>query len=130
MTIKMEDLFGGEVDPDDISLDSDSRRELLYAAALAINAYDDNQIEISELKAMVGCYRKELRKIADLESVRQDECCWIAEQSLSALPSQCLADVKADAAATCARLVELCHDAADAVCILNDFKKELREQAK
>ena len=53
--------------------------------------------QIDELKSVVGCYRNSLRNIADLDSVRQDECSWMAEQALSALPAQCLASVKAQA---------------------------------
>jgi len=53
--IKMSDVFDGKVDPDNMLLDSDiamdaSEHEELYAAALAINAYDANQERIAVLE--------------------------------------------------------------------------------
>ena len=53
--------------------------------------------ENNELKVLVGCHRNALRKIADLDSVRQDESDWMAEEALAALPKPCLQSVKADA---------------------------------
>jgi hypothetical protein len=85
----------------------------------------EQQQEIAELNAVIGCHRNELRKIADLESVSQDECSWMAEQALSALPAQCLASIKADAVDD---FIKPHWSPTIATQDLIDYAKKLREQ--
>lgn len=107
--IKMSDAFALPVKQDGRKCMREADGDFLFltnkeegeAAAIAINAYDDNQQGIAELKAIIESMRESLNDIMvscePIQDVLIQACFDVSKTELNKTPTQCLTIVKADA---------------------------------